>query len=328
MYATGAPLTAVICPQCKKEMSEELGHFICNQCGNVVSTFDVNVENSIIKILDGEKVAYRNEFRYRLEKDYYHTVTDYGLRRLEQGKAYNDGLKLIRTQLPGRKAVSEGTPNVFFKLKDADYSSLVSIMRKKLDLSTFVSELSSPAGFHAQELWRDVFRDLGYEIVKEDVSEFEGRKATIGGDIDFIARIDGISFGVEVKNGLEYPKDLANKVQIAIELGTIPVLVMRRIPWDVYQNLKKYGVLAKIYETSILPAVYQSVVEECKSILGMPLIALDKISSGPIKHLQEKVMVNALGNVDAYRAANETYLKAVRAYRKRIEALNRELRFV
>jgi predicted RecB family endonuclease len=302
--------------------------FICEVCGNEISVFDVDAEESIMGVVKDEEVVYRNEFRYRLEKTYYHTVTDYALRRLEEGKSYNEGLKLARTQLPGRRSVGKGTANVFYKQGGADYNSLVPIMKKKLDLSTFVSELAPSAGFYAQEMWRDAFKDLGYEIVKEDAQEYEGKRATVKGDIDFIAKKDGLTFGVEIKNGLEFAADLARKVQIAIELGTIPVLVVRRVTWDVYHNLKKYGVLTKLYETSIMPKAYESIVEECKKVLGMPLIALDIISSTTREHLQNKVMVNAFENRDGYKHANEAYLEAVKSYRKRMEALDRELRFV
>jgi len=281
-----------------------------------------------MEIVGTEKVVYRNEFRYRLEKQYYHTVTDYSVRRLEEGKAYNEGLKLVRTALPGRRSTAQRTPNVFYRFEDADYTSLIPIMKKKLELSTFVSELATSAGFHAQYLWRDAFTDLGFTIEKEDANDFGGKKATVGGDIDFIAKKDGLVFGVEVKNSLEYPDDLSRKVQIAIELGTIPVVVVRRVTWDVYGNLKKYGVLAKIYETSIMPGSYAAVVDDCKKILGMPLIALDSISRGSKAHLEEKVLANAYECPQEFERRNSEYLSAVRGYRRKIQALDKELRFV
>ena len=303
-------------------------NFECVSCGWKVSKFHVYAEKSIMEVVEKEKVVYRNEFRYRLEKDYYHSVSDYAVRRLEERKAYNEGLRLARTAVPGRKSTVKRTPNVFYKSVGADYSSLVPIMKKKLELSTFVSELSSSAGFHAQYLWRDAFVDLGFSIEGEDVNEFEGEKATIGGNIDFVARKDDLCFGVEVKNRLEYPDDLANKVQIAIELKTIPVMVVRRVAWDVYGNLKKFGVLTKLYETCIMPKSYEPIVEECKQILGMPLIALDAITKGPKKHLANKVLARAFEDPDELRQRNEGYLKAVKEYRKRMKALNKELRFI
>lgn len=302
--------------------------FGCISCDWQISKFHVFAEKSIMDTIKTEKVVYRNEFRYRLEKDYYHSVTDYAVKRLEEGKAYNEGLRLVRTGLPGRKSTVRRTPNVFYRSVETDYSSLLPIMKKKLELSTFISELSSSAGFHAQYLWRDAFTDLGFSIEKEDAKEFEGAKATIGGDIDFIARKDGLCFGVEVKNGLEYPSDLAKKVQIAIELKTIPVMVVRRVTWDAYGNLKKYGVLTKIYETSIMPKSYEPIVNECERVLGIPLIALDAITKGPKEHLEKKVLAVAFSDPKEFKRRNQEYLAKIKEYRKRMEALDKELRFV
>ena len=61
-----------------------------------VSPYDINAELDIVKLLSQERVAYKNEIKYRLEKRYFHTVTDYAVNRLENGKAYNQSLKIER----------------------------------------------------------------------------------------------------------------------------------------------------------------------------------------------------------------------------------------
>ena len=77
-----------------------------------------------------------------------------------------------------------------------------------------------------------------------------------------------------------------------------------------------------------MPSSYKPVVDECVNVLGMPLIALDSISEKTRKHLEEKVMRNAWGNVEALKEANKQYLATVKEHRRRLEALNRELRFL
>jgi hypothetical protein len=159
----------------------------CKSCEWTVSIYDVDAEKSLMEIISKERVAFRNELRYRLEKQYYHTVIDYAIKRLEQDKAYNYGYRLFRTALPGRRSISQGTPNVFYKTENSEYGDVLGIMKKKLELSEFVSELAGPAGFHAQSLWRDGMKSLGYEILKEDVSEFEGVKVE-GGTLILLRR--------------------------------------------------------------------------------------------------------------------------------------------
>lgn len=117
-------------------------------------------------------------------------------------------------------------------------------------------------------------------------------------------------------------------MQIAIELETIPLMIVRRVPWDVYQNLKRYGVLTKIYETAIMPESYGAVVADCKSVLGMPLIALDSITSGTRQHLATKVIQYGFDNVDELKKSNLEYLGVVKRYREKLRALDKELRFI
>jgi hypothetical protein len=304
--------------------------YFCCQCKKKLSKYDVEAERDIVECLKEVKVAYRNELRYRLEKKYpFHTVVDYAIKRLEEKKAYNDGLFIKRTNLPGRRKSSSGTPNVFYKLPNkANYGDLLSIMKKKMALSAFVFGLSSDAGFYAQYLWKSAFEELGYEILKEDAREFQGNEATIGGNIDFIAkRDDSPYFGVEVKNGLDYPDDLGKKFQIAVELDTIPVLVVRKVNPTVYGNIRKYGGLVKIYETAIYDKEYSSLIEECKDVLGLPLISLEKITEGTLKHI-ESILNYGIENRSILKEKNEDFLKKIHNHRQRLRALDSELRFI
>lgn len=60
----------------------------------------------------------------------------------------------------------------------------------------------------------------------------------------------------------------------------------------------------------------------------MPLIALDAISGFSLKHLEEKVLANANGNTKELKAKNDAYLSAYLSYRKRLEAIGKELKFL
>jgi hypothetical protein len=323
----------VICPICGENASlgEREGklYYVCPKSDWQVSKYNVDVEQEIVDLLRNVKVAYRNEIRYRLEKRFpFHSMTEYAIRRLAAGKAYTRGLAVKTTNLPGRRSSSASNPNVFYKLTDEKSNShLNDIMREKLALSTFVTEISREAGFHAQALWRDAFKSLGYEIIKENASENAGRKASIEGNIDFIAEKAGLQFGVEVKNELSYPDDLAKKFQIAAELGTIPVFVVRKVSPTAYQNLKKFGALVKIYETAIFNLEYEPMVKRCISVLGYPLIALDEVSSKTVKHLEDKVLGFGHQNAGALAERNFDFLNKMLGYGRMLKVLDRELKF-
>jgi len=319
-----------VCPDCNSGLGFSGKKYVCHKCGKEISKYDVEVERDIVELLNEIKVAYRNEIRYRLEKKYpFHTVTDYAIKRLEEKKAYNKNLYLKRTNLPGRRKVTSGWRNVFYRLPNIeDYKELIPIMSKKLALSAFVFSMSSDAGFYAQYLWRKAFEELGYEIVDEDVNKFEGRKPTINGNIDFIARKnDSPPFGVEVKNGLDYADDLGKKFQIAVELGTIPVFVVRKVSPNVYTNIRKYGGLVKIYETAIFDMEYSSLIEQCKNVLGLPLISLEKITKNTLEHI-EMILNYGIEHQSDLKRRNQIYIKKIREHRAKLRALNSELRFI
>lgn len=167
-----------------------------------LTKYDKAAERGIIDILETEGVAFRNEFRYRLEKpaDYqldveflHHDRIDAALDRLEE-----TGI-IKTTDNRGRKRKSnEGRkPFKFYRLTAAPYSKpLQEMIKTKKDCALFIRGLSSYAGFRAQKLWLKVFRELDYNILGEDVDTLDGNTSSIEGDIDFIAEKDGIRFGV------------------------------------------------------------------------------------------------------------------------------------
>jgi len=294
------------------------------------SDYDVRAECAIAQLLSKVKVAFKNEIKYRLEKEgFIHTVADYAVYRLEGGKAYNPGLGIVRTGLPGRPSARRaGEASVFFHLPGEPYNGLLPVMRKKAVLSAFITNMSRIAGFHAQELWKDAFISLGYELKShQDVREFEGRVATVNNTIDFIVERDGIRFGVEVKNDLEYPKDLDKKFQVAVELDTIPVFVVRNVTPTSSKHIRKYGGLVKIYETSIYPAAYADTINQCVETVGYPVIALDEITQKTKDHLEKKVMAEGFRAAQEMKKLNQEWLERLKSYRSRLEQLSKELSF-
>jgi hypothetical protein len=115
------------------------------------SVYDLEVEKEIVNLLSKEKVAFRNEIKYRLERGYYHTVTDYAVIRLEHEKAYNQSLSVERTRPPGRPRKGLEVASAFYYLPGQKYEDLVPLIRTKVVLSSFISSMSSYAGTGSME---------------------------------------------------------------------------------------------------------------------------------------------------------------------------------
>lgn len=278
--------------------------------------YDVAAEEGVFRILDSEFVAFRNELHYRLEKPepyqvhvptLEHQVVDSAIKRLENAK------KIEPTGLRGRKPSGAKYPHIFYKKVGADYGRLPEIMKMKIDLSRFIFGLSSYAGFYAQSLWLDAFVRAGFNILDENTNEFEGKTASISGDVDFIAEKDGLKFGVEIKNGFSYSTtvEIKDKFRVAAELGVIPFFVVRRLPYGARKWITDNGGLILPYNDSIYPFDCESKTRDCMNHLGFPIIMLKDIDDRFRNKLLE-IHRLAYARKEGYEKKLDRYLEAVR----------------
>jgi len=156
-------------------------------------------------------------------------------------------------------------------------------MKRKLELSAFVAGVIGVVGRHAELAWYHAFKRNKWIIFPEDennlqgIKAYRGRKASVENDIDFIVEKDNIAYGVEIKNGLGYPDDLYWKFTVAAELGTIPIFIVRWLNPAQIPLIRELRGECIIYGEALYPKTYESLVEDCRKTLGMPIIALDDI---------------------------------------------------
>jgi hypothetical protein len=79
----------------------------------------------------------------------------------------------------------------------------------------------------------------------EDITEFNGRRATHGIDLAGVHRTAGLPFVIEVKNVREwvYPQSpiVWRLLGTAAELGAVPILICRRVPEPTYLFMDEIG---------------------------------------------------------------------------------------
>lgn len=146
-------------------------------------------------------------------------------------------------------------------------------------------------GRHAESAWWRAFKRNRWEVYPTTeeqplgIKEYQGRRASTDHDIDFIAVREGITYGVEVKNGLNYPDDLFWKFTVAVELGTIPLIIARWLnPGQVplIRNLGGAGPI--LFKDAIYSTTYSPLIDEIKQILGTPVAARDEIDDDYFKN--------------------------------------------
>jgi len=253
----------------------------------------------VLEVVQEQGVVTDRELKVRLELDFFPWVVSRALRKL-----LNDG-KLQKKKLPGRKSSRPGTTKKtesFFVLAGTQQEQVLSLMREKQKVSMDIIALlqgNSPFSEHAEDVFRSAFESLGFKIEGVDVSEYNGKKA-IGVDfkeppnVDFVVSKDNLVYGVDIKNWIRYEwdnkQDVLGKVNVAVQLGTIPFIVARYIDKDtiykrVMPNSANYGIVYR-YETLIFPSYHVSLANKASSLLGYPTLAVDNLPEFKIEWIR------------------------------------------
>src|SRR6267143_1940849 len=234
----------------------------------------------ILDVILQQRLVTDREIKVRLERSFFPWVVDRAIKRLRaEGKVRNVGDK-------GRKR--KGAPELFYTLNEIQYDSIIGILNRKKRVSFEVNSVLtkySPAGTHAEDLFEEALRSLGFEIKGRDVSEYKGRKAKgVFGkqlpNLDFVVARDRIAYGIDVKNWIRYEYttryEVASKVSVALELGLIPFILARYVSKDaMFNEVIQKGGLCYPYKTLLLSSTYESLATEAGGLLGYPIIAVD-----------------------------------------------------
>ena len=254
-----------------------------------LSEYDDAAETGIIKILTQEGVAYRNEFHYRLEdamkyelgiKEIFHERTDAAIKRLVSAG------RIKETRPLGRPSITRKNPPLFYRFPTIPlFRPLHDEMIRKTKCLDMISAMSSGMGYYAQDLWLHALDNIGFSIKYTNTNEYNGKKARTSGNIDMIAEIGDMTFGIDIKNGMAYPNDIRDKFMIACELDLYPLIIARIISYKDRMWLYENGGLFKLYMHSIYDIRFKNTYEQCSERLGYPFIFTDKIDNHVLAHL-------------------------------------------
>lgn len=202
------------------------------------------------------------------------------------------GKQVLRTHgYTGRRRVGKGVPNTFYSLYEIPYKEIEELIQLKRRISADVNNVltgEAPASFHAEELFREAFEDLGFKILGRDVSELNGERVVgISGkeppNLDFAVRRDSVKYGVDVKNWIRYEfgtrREVDLKIAAAKQLKTVPFIIPRYIDREWTNRIiygKTQGLVCE-YKLLIIPATMRSLVEDAEKYLGYPIVATDTL---------------------------------------------------
>jgi hypothetical protein len=262
---------------------------------NDLDDYDINSESEIIDIIYQKRIVTEREIKVMLEDKYFPWVVGRALARLvKEGKIKRGGY-------PGRKPIM-GTPRKFYLKRDIDYWESRSEIGIKRNLSRDVNGIltrSVPAGMQAEEVFERAFISMGFDILRKDASEFNGKKVTgVPGkqppNLDFIIKRGKKIYGVDIKNWIKFERDTVNeiklKVRLALELDIIPTICARYVDKDtMFNEIILKGGLCYNYKHLILPTSFRSLSNDANRILGYPTIAVNELPHHKWIFLAKKV---------------------------------------
>ncbi len=113
---------------------------------------------------------------------------------------------------------------------------------------------------------------VGFMPRAEDVQEWEGRRwEKTGHDLDRVIERDGVSYGVEIKNALDYIErdELVTKLAMCAELRLRPLFIMRFAPKNYIEMVRQAGGFTLLFEYQMYPPGYEDLARRLRDELGL-----------------------------------------------------------
>ncbi len=230
----------------------------------------------------GPTVFYSRQLEVRLEREFFHWVTNRAVREL-----IDEGFFSVReVKLAASARVR------FLIPRGVRYHAR--LIKKSGDI---VKQYSAPTftsacGEQADMLFLNAFAVNGFRCLGQDVNEFRGKKwMKSNHDLDLIIERDEIVYGVEVKNTLDYISrdELRTKVAMCDFLEVVPLMVLRAAPKSyIWTEVARAGWGAEhrgfvlLYGTLIYPFGWEQFAGEVRTVLGLPAQCPRGIEQGHI----------------------------------------------
>lgn len=218
-------------------------------------------------------VYYQRQIEVMLEREVFHWITRKGLRELgREGRL-----------LSHKEQVSKALEALFYRKKGMRYwrREVTRIGRVIVEYAS----LGRAIGAHAEMLFDAALGSVGFRTVARDVKNFGGREWThTDHDLDRIMERDGIYYGEEIKNTLDYitRDELEIKLEMCRVLELRPLFVMRMAAKSYVFKIAEAGGYALLFGKQLYPFGHEELMERVKA-LGLPVDSPKRIPDGMIE---------------------------------------------
>lgn len=225
-----------------------------------------------------EGVYYERQIEVIYEKRFFHWIIAKALHELRDERKINSALLPLTGQVRIRFYWSK--TNRYWK-RDAERI-------RKLVAEYSAPQFTKAIGDHGETMFDAALPTAGFMPKGKKVREYNGRKWTKSGhDLDRIFERDGIIYGIEIKNTLDYLPhfELQTKIQMCETLKIRPLFIARMLPKNYIKEVSDAGGFCLIFKYQLYPHGSKSFAQLIQGELGLPVDSPKAIETGTITRL-------------------------------------------
>lgn len=237
---------------------------------------------AIMKIFDAEsqRVFYSVQIETRLEREYFHWITNKGLRELaREGK-----IKFEPRHIGGTQLVH------FYFHPSYRYYKLEARKLEGYLAQLYDPDFTRAVGHYCEMLLDSALARAGFMPAPEkNINEWNGVKWTESRhNLDRIAMKDGIGYGIEIKNTQNYipHSELRIKIRLCHHLGLRPLFIMRFAPKSYIEEVRRAGGFTLLFEHQMYPLSHIKLMREVRSALNLKIDCPSDFQDGHIQRLR------------------------------------------
>lgn len=222
------------------------------------------------------RVYFGRQIEVLLEKEFFHWITSRALAELIAEK------KIMAEKV----ALSTGVAVKFCTAKSNRYWKREARRVGGLILHYSNPEFTRALGRHGELMFDAALPTVGFMPRGKDVSAYGGKKwEETGHDLDRVFEYDGVLYGAEVKNTLDYiPADEQEiKINMCEFLGLKPLFIMRYAPKSYMNRIIEAGGIGLIFEQQLYPYGYEALAKTVREQLGLKVDCPVRVPDGTVE---------------------------------------------
>jgi hypothetical protein len=224
------------------------------------------------------RVFYSRQLEVLLEGRFFHWITNRAVRELVAEGA-------LRAE---ERALGPQTFVRFLVRPDARYFKRAIARSLQVIRRYSRYDVARACGDHAEMMYLGALAERGFVCVGRNTNSYRERQWTASNeDLDYIVEREGLGYGVEVKNTLDYIERevMWAKMRICEHLGLAPVFIVRASPKSYTYEIYQAGGFVVIFQRQMYPFGCRDLVEEIQRELGLPVESPRFVPAGQLDRL-------------------------------------------